>query len=52
MGRLYRVKKLKITENIYKRIVRIPFFCGLKKFELKKIENTIYKFFKNKSLNN
>ena len=52
MGRLFRVKKLKITENIYKRIVRIPFFCGLKESELKKIENTIYKFFKNKSLNN
>jgi dTDP-4-amino-4,6-dideoxygalactose transaminase len=52
MGRLFRVKKLKITENIYKRIVRIPFFCGLKESELKKIENTIYKFFKNKSLIN
>jgi len=52
MGRLFRVKKLKITENIYKRIVRIPFFCGLKESELKKIENTIYKFFKNKNLNN
>lgn len=52
MGRLFRVKKLKITENIYKRIVRIPFFCGLKESELKKIESTIYKFFKNKSLKN
>ena len=48
MGRLFRVKKLKITENIYKRVVRIPFFCGLKEFEIKRIENIIYKFFKEK----
>jgi dTDP-4-amino-4,6-dideoxygalactose transaminase len=49
MGKFFRVKKLKITENIYKRVVRIPFFCGLKEFEIKKIENIIYKFFKIKS---
>jgi dTDP-4-amino-4,6-dideoxygalactose transaminase len=52
MGRLFRVKKLKITENIYKRVVRIPFFCGLKEFEIKRIENVIYKFFKEKKVIN
>ena len=52
MGRLFRVKKLKITENIYKRVVRIPFFCGLKEFEIKRIENIIYKFFKEKKVIN
>ena len=52
MGRLFRVKKLKITENIYKRVVRIPFFSGLKEFEIKRIENIIYKFFKEKKVIN
>jgi dTDP-4-amino-4,6-dideoxygalactose transaminase len=51
MGKLFRIKKLKITENIYKKIVRIPFFCGLKEVEIKKIEKNIYKFFKYKNTN-
>ena len=52
MGKLFRIKKLKITENIYKKIVRIPFFPGLKEVEIKKIEKNIYKFFKYKNTNN
>lgn len=52
MGKLFRIKKLKITENIYKKIVRIPFFCGLKEVEIKKIEKNIYKFFKYNYTNN
>jgi dTDP-4-amino-4,6-dideoxygalactose transaminase len=46
MGKQFKIKKLKITENIYKRIVRIPFFCGLKEFEIKKIKKVISNFFK------
>lgn len=52
MGKFFRIKKLKITENIYKKVVRIPFFCGLKEVEIKKIEKNIYKFFKYKNTNN
>jgi len=52
MGKLYITKKLNITENIYKKIVRIPFFCGLKEFEIKKIEKNIQKFFININKNN
>ncbi len=52
MGKLYSTKKLNITENIYKKIVRIPFFCGLKEFEIKKIEKNIQKFFININKNN
>lgn len=51
MGKRFKIKKLKITENIYKRIVRIPFFCGLKEFELKKIEKVIFNFFKLRKYN-
>lgn len=51
MGKKFKIKKLKITENIYKRIVRLPFFCGLKEFELKKIEKVIFNFFKLKKYN-
>ena len=52
MGKLFRIKQLKITENIYKKIVRIPFFCGLKEVEIKKIEKKIYNFFKYNYKNN
>ena len=51
MGKQFKIKKLKITESIYKRIVRIPFFCGLKEFEIKKIEKVILNFFKLKKYN-
>lgn len=51
MGKKFKIKKLKITENIYKRIVRIPFFCGLKEFQLKRIEKVILNFFKLKKYN-
>jgi dTDP-4-amino-4,6-dideoxygalactose transaminase len=46
MGKLFKIKKLIITENIYKKIVRIPFFYGLKINEVKKINKIIYNFFK------
>ena len=52
MGKSFRIKKLKITENIYKKVVRIPFFCGLKEVETKKIEKYIYIFFKYNYKNN
>jgi dTDP-4-amino-4,6-dideoxygalactose transaminase len=52
MGRSFTSKRLLITEKIYMRIVRIPFFCGLKYSEIKKIKKIIYNFFKNKDLNN
>jgi dTDP-4-amino-4,6-dideoxygalactose transaminase len=51
MGKLFKTKKLIITENIYEKIVRIPFFCGLKEFEIKKIEKIIFNFFKYKNKN-
>lgn len=50
MGKSFTKKKLLITENIYKRVVRIPFFCGLKSSEIKRIKKTIHNFFK-KNLN-
>jgi len=52
MGRSFTSKRLLTTEKIYMRIVRIPFFCGLKYTEVKKIKKIIYNFFKNKDLNN
>jgi dTDP-4-amino-4,6-dideoxygalactose transaminase len=52
MGRSFTNKRLLITEKIYMRIVRIPFFCGLKYSEIKKIKKIIYNFFKNKDFNN
>ena len=51
MGKLFKIKKLKITETIYKKIVRIPFFPGLKENELNKIEQIIKSFFKSKKFN-
>ena len=51
MGKLYKNKKLIITENIYKKIVRIPFFYGLKIYEIKKINKIINNFFELKKYN-
>ena len=51
MGKLFKNKKLIITENIYKKIVRIPFFYGLKIYEMKKINKIINNFFKFKKYN-
>lgn len=51
MGKLFKIKKLKITETIYKKIVRIPFFPGLQENELNKIEQIIKSFFKSKKFN-
>lgn len=51
MGKFFKIQKLKITEQIYKRIVRIPFFPGLRENELIKIEKIIKNFFKSKKVN-
>jgi dTDP-4-amino-4,6-dideoxygalactose transaminase len=51
MGKLFKNNKLIITENIYKRIVRIPFFYGLKIYEIKKINKIIKNFFELKKYN-
>jgi len=51
MGKLFKNKKLIITENIYKKIVRIPFFYGLKIYEIKKINKIINIFFELKKYN-
>jgi dTDP-4-amino-4,6-dideoxygalactose transaminase len=51
MGKLFKNKKLIITENIYKKIVRIPFFYGLKIYEIKKINKIINNFFELKKYN-
>ena len=51
MGKLFKYKKLIITENIYKKIVRIPFFYGLKIYEIKKINKIINNFFELKKYN-
>lgn len=51
MGKLFKIKKLKITETIYKKIVRIPFFPGLQENELERIEKIIKNFFKLKKFN-
>ena len=51
MGKLFKNNKLIITENIYKKIVRIPFFYGLKIYEIKKINKIINNFFKFKKYN-
>jgi dTDP-4-amino-4,6-dideoxygalactose transaminase len=44
MGKKFNKKKLPITENIYKRIVRLPLFSDLTKKEINKIEYNIKKF--------
>ncbi len=44
MGQKFSKKKLPITENIYKRIVRLPLFPDLTKKEINKIEHNIIKF--------
>ena len=44
MANKYLKKKLKITENIYSRVVRLPMFVGLKKEMIKKIVLNFKKF--------
>ena len=44
MGKKFNKKKLPITENIYKRIVRLPLFPDLTKKEINKIEYNIKRF--------
>ena len=51
MGKLFRIKQLKITEKIYKKIVRIPFFPSLQENEISRIEKVIINFFKLKKSN-
>ena len=44
MANKYLKKKLKITENIYSRVVRLPLFVGLEKEMIKKIVLNFKKF--------
>ena len=44
MANKYFKKKLKITENIYSRVVRLPLFVGLEKEMIKKIVLNFKKF--------
>ena len=39
------IKKLKVTENIYKRVVRLPIYVDMNKKNLKKISSNVKKFF-------
>ena len=44
MGKSFCKKKLPITENIYKRVVRLPLYSDLKNIECNKINNILKKF--------
>ena len=44
MANKYFKKKLKVTENIYSRVVRLPLFVGLNKKMIKKIVLNFKKF--------
>ena len=48
MANKYLKKKLKITENIYSRVVRLPLFVGLEKEMIKKIVLNFKKFIDDK----
>ena len=46
MGRLVNKKRLTTTENLYKRVVRLPLFPGMKNQEFNKIKKEVKSFFK------
>ncbi len=46
MGRLYSNAKLPVTENLFKRVVRLPLFPTMKLKEFNKISRLIKTFFK------
>ena len=50
MGKKFTKQKLPITENIYKKVVRLPLYSSMSSKNYKKIE-TYIKYFFNKSKN-
>ena len=45
MGRLYSSARLPMTENLFRRVVRLPLFPTMRISEFKKINKLIKKFF-------
>ena len=45
MGKLYSKRKLPLTENIYRKIVRLPLFSNMNESEFTKIKKSIENFF-------
>ena len=50
MGKKFTKQKLPITENIYKKVVRLPLYSSMSSKNYKKIETSI-KYFFDKSKN-
>lgn len=46
IGKTYSKAKLPITENIFRRVIRLPLFPGMKNKEFLKIQRSIKSFFK------
>jgi dTDP-4-amino-4,6-dideoxygalactose transaminase len=46
IGKTYSKAKLPITENIFRRVIRLPLFPGMKNKEFLKIQKSIKSFFK------
>ena len=51
MGKKFNSKRLVITENIYKKVVRLPLYPDMTNNEIAKILKTIKNFFKKKKKN-
>jgi dTDP-4-amino-4,6-dideoxygalactose transaminase len=51
MGKKFNSKKLVITENIYKKVVRLPLYPDMTNNEIAKILKTIKNFFNEKKKN-
>tara|TARA_B100000700_G_C15024483_1_gene847430 strand:+ start:1033 stop:2199 length:1167 start_codon:yes stop_codon:yes gene_type:complete len=50
MGSKFGNKRLNITENIFRKVVRLPLFAGMTNKEIIKIEKKIHLFFTRKNL--
>ena len=51
MGKKFNSKRLVITENIYKKVVRLPLYPDMTNNEIAKILKTIKNFFNEKKKN-
>lgn len=47
MGKKFKNKSLKNTENIYQKVVRLPLYSGMENKDFIKVESSIKKFFNN-----
>ena len=51
MGKKFNSNRLMVTENIYKKVVRLPIYPDMTNNEIAKILKTIKNFFKEKKKN-